>query len=332
MFVIIILFCCLCVFSSLRFCTFVANKVNISMKKVIVLFVVCLVSAIASAYVVQTKKNAGMGKQQHSGRFMSLKMPCKLLSGIRERDYGIYLPGSYEAETARTYPVLYLMHGGGLAHTDYEYNHHISLFVDSLVDNGIIKDMIIVCPEGNQQNMMYFNAKEGEEGAPDWKYEDYFFQELIPYIEKTYRVRTDKSSRAIAGFSMGGGAAMVYGVHHPEMFSMVYDISGYLRSQPLEFLKNDPSAHWRQGVIDHNNPIKRIESGGAEEVEAWKTVDWKVAVGDHDFTLEANMDLVKAFRKQGVPYSMHVDTGVHDGVWVHSCLEDMLKRADRNFK
>ena len=270
--------------------------------------------------------------KQRPGRFLSLKMPCKLLKGITERDFSIYLPGSYEEEPLKKYPVLYLMHGGGGAHTDYEYYHHISQVADSLIDSGAIKDVIIVTPEGNQQNMMYFNASESTKGAPDWKYEDFFFQEFIPYIEKNYRVRTDKGGRGIGGFSMGGGAATVYGVHHPELFSMVYDISGYLRSQHLDFLKNDTSADWRQLVIEENNPIKRIEGGTDEEVNAWKTVEWRVAVGDHDFTLEGNMDLVKAFRQKGVPYSMHVDEGEHNGIWVQPHLEDFLKRADHHFR
>lgn len=262
---------------------------------------------------------------------MSLKMPCKLLNGITERDYSIYLPDSYERDLSKRYPVLYLLHGGGGSHTDWERNHRLSWTLDSLIAGGFIRDMIVVCPEANQQNMMYFNAEKGEKGAPDWKYEDYFFQELIPYIEKTYRARSDKAGRAIAGFSMGGGAATVYGVHHPEEFSLVYDISGYLRSQPLEFLKHDPSATWRQWVIDQNNPIQRIEKGRSEEIEAWKTVEWQVAVGDHDFTLEGNMDLVKAFREKGIPYSLHIDSGVHDGIWVQSCLQDLFRRADRKF-
>lgn len=262
---------------------------------------------------------------------MSLKMPCKLLNGITERDYSIYLPDSYERDLSKRHPVLYLLHGGGGSHTDWERNHRLSWTLDSLIAGGFIRDMIVVCPEANQQNMMYFNAEKGEKGAPDWKYEDYFFQELIPYIEKTYRARSDKAGRAIAGFSMGGGAATVYGVHHPEEFSLVYDISGYLRSQPLGFLKHDPSATWRQWVIDQNNPIQRIGKGRSEEIEAWKTVEWRVAVGDHDFTLEGNMDLVKAFREKGIPYSLHIDSGVHDGIWVQSCLQDLFRRADRKF-
>ena len=248
---------------------------------------------------------------QGQGKMQTLKMPCKLLNGISEREYSIYLPSSYDTNKLKNYPVLYLMHGGGGSNTDWEKIHHISEVA---------------------QNMMYFNAERDNNGTPDWKYEDYFFNEFIPYIEKTYRVRTDKGGRAIGGFSMGGGAATVYGVHHPECFCMVYDISGYLRRQPLSFLKNDPSAAWRQQVIENNNPIVRVNSGTAEDVAAWKKTDWKIAVGDKDFTLEANMDLMKAFREKGVPCSMYVNDGAHDAKWVNSVLEDVLKRANKNFK
>lgn len=270
--------------------------------------------------------------KQRPGKFVSLKAPCKLLKGITERDYSIYLPGGYEENTQKKYPVLYLMHGGGGAHTDYEYYHKISNVTDSLIDCGAIKDVIIITPEGNKQNMMYFNTTEGKAGAPDWQYEDFFFKEFIPYIEKTYRVRTDKGGRAVAGFSMGGGAATVYGVHHPEMFSMVYDISGYLRPQHLDFLKNDKSADWRQQTIADNDPVTAIENGSDADVNRWKQVDWKICVGDHDFTLEGNMDLVKAMRKRGIPYSMFVDTGEHNGKWVQPALEDALKRANNKFE
>lgn len=269
---------------------------------------------------------------QGQGKMQTLKMPCKLLNGILEREYSIYLPCSYDTNKLKNYPVLYLMHGGGGSNTDWEKIHHISEVANRLISNGNIDEMVIVCAEGNQQNMMYFNAERDNNGTPDWKYEDYFFNELIPYIEKTYRVRTDKGGRAIGGFSMGGGAATVYGVHHPEYFCMVYDISGYLRRQPLSFLKNDPSAAWRQQVIENNNPIVRVNSGTAEDVAAWKKTDWKIAVGDKDFTLEANMDLMKAFREKGVPCSMYVNDGAHDAKWVNSVLEDVLKRANKNFK
>lgn len=266
------------------------------------------------------------------GQMKECLMQCHLLKGVSERPYSIYLPASYTVEVSRRYPVLYLLHGGGGAHTDWDRFNRLSSIADSLSACGAMDEMIIVCAEGNQNNMMYFNADEETVGAPDWHYEDYFFQELIPYIEKTYRVRSGRDNRAIGGFSMGGGGAVVYGVHHPETFVMVYDISGYLRRQPLEFLKGDPSAEWRQQVIEKNNPVRHVLSGTDDEVKAWRGVDWRVAVGDQDFTLEANMDLVAAFRRHGIPYSFYVNIGWHDHRWVSAVLPDMLRRASANFK
>ena len=270
--------------------------------------------------------------RQSPGKLLSLKMPCQMLKGEKERPYSIYLPGSYGRDTLRQYPVLYLMHGGGGSHTDFEKHHRLSDIADSLIDCGSINDMIIVCAEGNQGYMMYFNTQKGKAGAPDWQYEDYFFHELIPYIENNYRVRTDKGGRAIAGFSMGGGAATVYGIHHPELFTMVYDISGYLRPQPLPFLKNDPTAEWRQQMIADNDPVSTIENGSQHQIEAWKQVDWKICVGDHDFTLVSNIQLAEAMREKDIPFSMFIDEGDHNDKWVQPAMEDAIKRADKNFQ
>ena len=292
-----------------------------------------LFALFLSAVLPMQSPAQAQGPDPH-GRTIMTTMPCRLLSGISERPYAIYLPPSYDKQAARQYPVLYLMHGGGGSHTDWERLNGLSHLADSLINCGAIDDMIIVCPEGNQQHMMYFNSPTPNSaalGAPDWKYEDYIFEEMIPYIEQNYRARTDRGGRAIAGFSMGGGAATVYGVHRPEKFCMVYDISGYQRAQPLEFLKHDPSAAWRQQIIDDNNPILRISRGSDDEVEAWRQVDWKVAVGDHDFTLDANMDLVQAMHAKGIPVAMHVDDGDHNMEWVTPVLIDAIQRANRNF-
>ena len=270
------------------------------------------------------EKNARLD-QLTAGKILTPTMPCTRLNGITERPYTVYLPASYDADTLRRYPVLYLMHGGGESHTVWQQKGHLSEVADRLMRSGEVSDMIIVCPEGNEQNMMYFNA-------PNWAYEDYFFDEFIPHIERTYRTRTDKGGRAIAGFSMGGGAATVYGVHRPDRFSMVYDISGYLRRQPLEWLKNDPSAEWRQQVIEDNNPIRRIENGTAADVKKWKQVDWTVSVGDHDFTLESNMDFVKALRRQDIGYQMHVSAGEHNWQYVAPAMEQAIRQADRSFR
>lgn len=242
---------------------------------------------------------------QAGSRMEFTRMPCKLLQGIHEREYAIYLPPSYDAEPARKYPVLYLLHGGNCSHADWETYGHLQAVADSLIAAASAKEMIIVCPEGNKNNMIWFNA-------PHWRYEDFFFQEFIPFIEKNYRAIGNTENRAVGGYSMGGGAAIVYGIHRPDMFRAVYDMSGYLRSQPLEFLKNDPSASWRQQLVDDNNPIRAVVNASEEQLAEWRTVNWFIDCGDEDFTYDANIDLVAAFRSRHIPYELRIKDGGHD--------------------
>lgn len=138
-----------------------------------------------------------------------------------ERDYTIYLPKSYTIETERQYPVLYLLHGLWGNNTDWKYRGHIQDVANQLIDGEQAVEMIIVMPDAGTGWNGYFNM-EG------WPYETYFFTEFIPYIESTYRVKTGKKDRAIAGLSMGGGGATVYGQKYPGMFSSVYAISALM--------------------------------------------------------------------------------------------------------
>ncbi len=245
------------------------------------------------------------------------KMPCTLLQGITEREYTIYLPPSYETDTVRTYPVLYLLHGGNCSNIDWERYGGLSHLADSLITCGQMKEMIVVCPEANKNNMIWFNANH-------WRYEDFFFHEFMPYIERTYRVKQGKAYRSVAGYSMGGGASVVYGVLHPDLFNVVYGMSSYLRSQPLEFLKNDPSAPWRQKLVDDYNPIHTIIKGTENDVKAWKSIRWFIDCGDKDFTYDANIDLITSFRKRNIPYELRIKGGGHDWNYWRPALHDAL--------
>jgi enterochelin esterase-like enzyme len=61
-----------------------------------------------------------------------------------------------------------------------------------------------------QERRGYFNDIDN-----NWNYEDFFFQEFIPFIEKKYRIKSEKRYRAIAGLSMGGGGSFIYALRHP---------------------------------------------------------------------------------------------------------------------
>ncbi len=90
--------------------------------------------------------------------------------------------------------------------------------------------------------------------SPGWLYEDYFFQELIPYMEANYRIVADKEHRAIAGLSMGGGGTIVYASHHPELFCAAYAMSAYLYRQNLPWLNQaDPVREKMQKLVEDNS-------------------------------------------------------------------------------
>ena len=92
--------------------------------------------------------------------------------------------------------------------------------------------MIIVMPDANTGRRGYLNDIKGE-----WRYEDFFFQEFMPFIEKTYRIKPDKHYRAVAGLSMGGEGTFIYALHHPELFSSACPLSAGTGPKNIEEMK-----------------------------------------------------------------------------------------------
>jgi len=130
-----------------------------------------------------------------------------------ERSYAVYLPPDYE-HSERSYPVLYLLHGHGDDQTGWIQFGEVQHFADKAIREGKATPMIIIMPNGDETYKGYFNDPQNE-----WRYEDFFFEEFLPYIESIYRIRGEKKYRAIAGLSMGGGGTFMYALHHPELFS-----------------------------------------------------------------------------------------------------------------
>src|SRR6188474_356924 len=125
--------------------------------------------------------------------FDNLSIKSKILN--MERKFAIYLPPDYET-SQRKYPVLYLLHGGGDDQTGWVQFGEVLGITDKAIREGIATPMIIVMPDANTSRRGYSN-----DATNTWRYEDFFFQELMPFIEKTYRVKTEKRFRGIAGLS-----------------------------------------------------------------------------------------------------------------------------------
>ena len=249
-----------------------------------------------------------------------------------EREYTIYLPKSYETEADRKYPILYLLHGMTDTDKAWFWRGHVSEVMDQLAASGEAVEMIIVSPnaggsfdEGNWNG--YFDM-------PGWKYETFFFTEFLPHIESTYRIIGDKSHRAVAGLSMGGGGATAYGQKHPELFSSVYAISALMTipeqgaAQPRE--PGDKLAILTQSVKD-NSCVKYVEEADEEQKKQLRTVRWFVDCGDDDFLLDRNIEFFQAMRKAYVPCEFRIRDGGHTWEYFHSALYTCLPFVSRNF-
>ncbi len=127
----------------------------------------------------------------------------------------VYVPPTYNQKSDEKFPVLYLRHGGGGNETSW-YNEGCAPFImDNLLAEGKVTPMIIVMTNGNLEKETEGGAY-GEEGILIMGKE--LMNDVIPLIEKNYRVYTDQRNRALAGLSMGGGQSFYIGLKNPELF------------------------------------------------------------------------------------------------------------------
>ena len=126
--------------------------------------------------------------------FDNLSMKSELLK--MERKYAIYLPPDYET-SERDYPVLYLLHGAGDDQTGWVQFGEILHIADKAILEGNATSMIVVMPDANTGQRGYFNNIKG-----DWRYEDFFFQEFMPFVEKTYRYARQAAQPVISNSSL----------------------------------------------------------------------------------------------------------------------------------
>ncbi|MBN2411908.1 esterase family protein [candidate division KSB1 bacterium] len=252
-------------------------------------------------------------------------MTSKILNG--ERKYAVYLPPDYET-SQRSYPVLYLLHGGGDDQTGWVQFGEVLHIADKAIREGIATPMIIVMPDANTGRRGYSNDVLNK-----WRYEDFFFQELMPYVEKQYRIKGEKRYRAVAGLSMGGQGTYLYALHHPELFSSACPLSAGTGPRSIEDLKNRLERYASEPVGDITD--SQIEAYYKDQsvlalVEAipadtLKSVRWYIDCGDDDFLYEGNSLMHIALRKKEVPHEYRVRDGAHNWTYWRDSLPDVLK-------
>jgi enterochelin esterase-like enzyme len=250
-----------------------------------------------------------------------LALPSKILGG--ERKFAIYLPPDYETSN-RKYPVLYLLHGSGDDHTGWVQFGEVLHIVDKAIREGKATPMIVVMPDANTGQRGYYNSPDGK-----WRYEDFFFEELMPYVEKQYRIKNEKRFRAIAGLSMGGGGSFVYALHRPDLFSSACPLSAYAGPLTLEETKQMLD---RRGVKDYKESdiepyykkysvLPLVESIRDENKKA---VRWYIDCGDDDFLYEGNSLVHIAMKKKEIPHEFRIRNGGHTWTYWRESLPEVL--------
>ena len=142
-----------------------------------------------------------------------------------ERDYYVYVPPGYTDKSRQVYPVLYLLHGYSDDASAWSAIGHAHVILDNLIAQGKAKPMLVVMPLG------YGAPEIVQPGAglrdPNLrqrnydKFRDALLGEVIPQVEKQYRVSKDRNARAIAGLSMGGAESLFVGLNAVDKFAWI---------------------------------------------------------------------------------------------------------------
>jgi enterochelin esterase-like enzyme len=278
---------------------------------------------IVSLFLGTTLLMAQQGKVQDN-----LTLPSKILKS--DRKFAIYLPPDYET-SQRSYPVLYLLHGAGDDQTGWVQFGEVLRITDKAIADGTATPMIIVMPDANTGQRGYFNSITG-----DWNYEDFFFKELIPFIEQKYHAKTEKRYRAVAGLSMGGGGTFMYALHHPELFSSACPLSAYVGPLSLQeatsrLARDNKNVTDTTAIKEYYKRHNAIDLVNQMPEDQKKAVRWYIDCGDDDFLYEGNSLVHIAMRKKEIPHEFRVRDGAHNWVYWREALPTVLQFVSQAF-
>lgn len=207
----------------------------------------------------------------------------------------VYTPYGYNdsANKKVKYPVLYLLHGGGGDEEAWTSMGRAAQIMDNLIQKGLAKPMIVVMPNGNpnQQaaSIMGLPTTTIDTRAPQYAnaYVKSLVNEIIPFVEKNYRVIAKRDSRAIAGLSMGGGHTLSATALFPGKFGYICPLSiGSTQSAELDA------------------QLQAVKKGGYK-------LYW-LGCGTSDFLYERAQELDAALTKNGLQHTFYVSDGGHE--------------------
>ena len=252
--------------------------------------------------IVPGERTENYNEANHRGTVSHPWYDSKIL-GLNRR-LTVYTPYGYENNPKKKYPVLYLLHGAGGDEEAWTSMGRAAQILDNLIEKGLAEPMIVVMPNGNgnqqaagtlnlpvkqqqfDRNAMQ-NMSEAERSRMMNGYVMSLCEEIVPFIEKNFRVIAKPEARAIAGLSMGGGHTITASNLYPQLF-------------------------------DYICPLSAAGSATPEQVATLKKAGVKLyflACGNTDFLFQGSQNLDKTLTEQGLDHIFYVSDGGH--VWAN---------------
>ena len=225
----------------------------------------------------------------------------------------VYTPYCYEEETTKEFPVLYLQHGHGENEIGWTASGKVNFILDNLIAEKKAVPMIIVMSNGMVQTV----NEDGKRIVNFKLLEKQLLIDIIPYIEKKFRVGKTKEMRAMAGLSMGSLQTSITGFLHSEYFSSLGIFSGFV----TDFIQGS--------LLDqaHDKPSKNEHLKILDDAEKFaQTFDvYFRAMGDSDIFWEHYAHDDEMLQEKGIRQIRKVYKGAHDwNVW-RMCIRDFAQ-------
>jgi len=225
------------------------------------------------------------------GKLETVEYDSKTVGAVRKAR--VYTPPGYTKD--KKYPVLYLLHGIGGDENEWPRGGAPDVILDNLYADKKAVPMVVVMPNGRASKDVTAKAGFGQQGPAFAAFERDLLEDLIPFVEKTYPVKSDRESRALAGLSMGGGQSLNFGLGNLDTFAWVGGFSSAPNTKrPADLIKDpaeaakklrllyvacgdkDGLARISEGVhkmLDENKVphVYRVIPGGQHDFKVWKS-------------------------------------------------------------
>jgi len=214
----------------------------------------------------------------------------------------VYTPPGYDKATGKKYPVFYLISGTTDTEETFFKVGHINFILDNLIAEGKAAPMIVVMPYGNPLARIAEQTgkpkpadvltRDGEDAIKRAKlFETDLIGNIIPYVESHYRVITKRNSRAIGGFSRGGGQTLRTAFGNMDKFSWICCYSAYLSTPEME------------------SSFKNVYANPAKTNKETKLL-W-VSVGTEDFLYKGTIEFIGFLKSKGIDHKTLITPGGH---------------------